>query len=310
MTKSAGIHHITAIARDARRNHAFYTDDLGLRMVKKSVNQDDPGTYHLYYADETGSPGTVLTFFPWAHVAAGRHGSGQAEEVAFAIPKASLGYWMERLGARGIAFEQPATRFGDKVLAFKDPDGLMLELVAVEGSGALPGWDGGGVPAEHAIRGFFGVSLWLDDPEPTAAILTEVFGFARAGEEDGRVRYLAQGDGIGRIVDLRRTEGFWKGRMGGGTIHHVAFRAEDDAEEFAMREALVARGLNITEQIDRFYFRSMYFREPGGVIFELATDKPGFAVDEAAEALGQRLTLPPWLEPQRAEIENVLPALD
>ncbi|RXF72951.1 ring-cleaving dioxygenase [Hansschlegelia zhihuaiae] len=302
-----GIHHVTAIAGDARRNLDFYVNVLGLRLVKKTVNFDDPGTYHFYYGDEAGQPGTILTFFPWTHVAPGRLGVGETQETSFRVPERSLGWWTERFVQKGVRHEAPVTRFGETALPFRDPDGMRLALVAVPGAEAEPGWAGGDVPAEHAIRGFHGVSLMLDKAERTAAILTDVFGFAEVGKEGNVTRLKADAE-TGGIVDLNEVGGFLPGRPGGGTVHHVAFRAADDASQAEMVEKLVANhGLVTTEQKDRDYFRSVYFREPGGVLFEIATDEPGFAVDEPAEALGQALKLPRLLEPHRDRIEAVLP---
>ncbi|TGD98203.1 ring-cleaving dioxygenase [Methylobacterium nonmethylotrophicum] len=305
---STGLHHVTAISGPARRNLDFYTRVLGLRLVKKTVNFDDPGTYHLYYGDAAGAPGTILTFFPWEHVAPGRVGIGQTEETAFRVPEGAIGYWTHRLVAAGIAFEAPAKVFGETVLPFRDPDGMRLALVGVAGAGAEPAWEGSEVPAEHAIRGFHGVTLMLRESAPTARVLTEVLGLAETGREGSLTRYAGTA-GLGAHVTLREVGGFLPGRAGGGSVHHVAFRAADDAAQEAMAERAGALGLQVTEQRDRNYFRSVYFREPGGVLFEIATDDPGFAADEPAAALGQALKLPGFLEPHRAEIERVLPAL-
>ncbi|MDX2203708.1 MAG: ring-cleaving dioxygenase [Hyphomicrobiaceae bacterium] len=304
-----GIHHVTAIAGHAARNLAFYTRDLGLRLVKKTVNFDDPGTYHFYFGDETGSPGSILTFFPWEHAAAGRNGVGQAQTTTFRVPAAAIGFWTQRLVEKGVAHEAPEKRFGESVLAFTDPDGMSLALVGVAGAEAEPGQAAGGIPAEHAIRGFHGVSLLLEDKGPTAAILTDVLGFRETGQ-DGTVTRYASGAAQGGVVDIREAKGFLKGRMGRGSVHHVAFRAADDAEQAEMARKLASlHGQHVTEQKDRNYFRSVYFREPGGVLFEIATDTPGFAVDEPQAALGGALKLPRFLEPRRAEIEAVLPSL-
>jgi glyoxalase family protein len=305
-----GIHHVTAIAGPARRNLDFYSRVLGLRLVKKTVNFDDPTTWHLYFGDAAGNPGTILTFFPWDHVAPGRLGVGETEVTAFRIPEAAIGYWTHRLVANGVAHEAPQKRFGETVLAFRDPDGMRLALVAVPGSESEPAWDNGEVPAEFAIRGFHGVTLLLAQTEATAAILSEVFGFAEVAREGNVVRLRAEGTQHGGIVDLHAAGGFLPARMGAGSVHHIAFRAGDDAEQARMVKLLAERfGLRTTEQKDRNYFRSVYFREPGGVLFEIATDEPGFAVDEPAEALGETLKLPAQYEARRSEIEAVLPAL-
>ncbi len=312
MTRHAtGIHHITAVAADAQRNVDFYVRTLGLRLVKRSVNQDDSTTYHLYYGDETGGPGTILTFFPWQGLRRGRIGTGQAAATAFAIPPASLGWWVERLVSQGIPFRGPERRFDEQVLPFADPDGLALELVTDPDVAGLPGWGGSGVPAEHAIRGFFGTTLWVEEAAPTAAVLTRVLGFRKEREEGTLTRYRAAGDGRpGTVADVRVTQGFPRGLAGAGTVHHVAFRAADDAAEEAMRRGVIAAGLHPTAVVERFYFRSVYFHEPGGVLFELATDAPGFTVDEPLDRLGAGIKLPPWLEDQRAAIEAALPPLE
>jgi len=305
-----GIHHVTAIAGPARRNLDFYTRVLGLRLVKKTVNFDDPGTYHLYYGDETGQPGTILTFFPWEHVAPGRVGIGQTQETAFRVPLGSIDYWTQRFIENGVVHQAPVKRFGETVLAFADPDGMSLALVGVAGAENEPAWTGAGVPAEHAIRGFHSITLLLRDAAPTGALLTDVFGFAEAGREGALVRFQTEG-GAGSIVQIRAVGDFLPGRQGGGSVHHVAFRAADDAAEFAMRQKLAGNhGIHTTEQVDRNYFRSLYFREPGGVLFEIATDIPGFAADEPTASLGQALKLPAQYELRRKEIEAVLPSLE
>jgi glyoxalase family protein len=306
-----GIHHVTAISGPARRNLAFYTEVLGLRLVKKTVNFDDPGTYHFYFGDAAGSPGTILTFFPWEHAAPGRLGIGQTQETVFRVPEGALGWWTHRFVEKGVPHDTIEKRFGESVLSFRDPDGMRLALACVPGSGTEPAWEGGDVPAEHAIRGFHGVSLLLETGEATGAILTDVFGFAPEATEGSVTRYRVAGNPVGGIVDIRAAGGFLSGREGAGSVHHIAFRAADDAAQAAMVERLRARhGQRVTEQRDRNYFRSVYFREPGGVLFEIATDVPGFAVDEPAETLGEALKLPPQYEAQRARIEAVLPALD
>ncbi len=302
-----GIHHVTAIAGDARRNLDFYTRTLGLRLVKKTVNFDDPGAYHLYYGDAAGTPGSILTFFPWAQAAAGRAGVGELQETMFRIPRSSIGYWTVRLMAHGV---ERTERFGEPVLVFRDPDGMHVALVGVPGVEAEPAWDNGEIPAEHAVRGFHGVSLMLDDSARTGAVLSGVFGFAAVEREGDTTRFRVDGTALGGIVDLRSVGGFLPARLGRGSVHHLAFRAPDDAAQAAM-VAVLARdhGIYTTEQKDRDYFRSVYFREPGGVLFEIATDIPGFAVDEDPSSLGTSLKLPRFLQPHRSEIEAVLPAL-
>ncbi|RVT92245.1 ring-cleaving dioxygenase [Rhodovarius crocodyli] len=302
-----GIHHVTAIAGKARQNLDFYTRTLGLRLVKKTVNFDDPGAYHFYYGDEAGSPGTILTFFPWEHAAPGRAGVGELQETVFRIPQASIGYWTQRLVNQGVERE---TRFGETRLTFRDPDGMRLALLGIAGIEAEPAWAGSEVPVEHAIRGFHSVSLMLEKTEATGAILTDVFGFQETGREGDTTRYAVPGTTLGGVVDLRAVGGFLPARLGRGSVHHLAFRAADDAEEMEMARKLLANhGLRTTEQKDRDYFRSVYFREPGHVLFEIATDIPGFAVDEPAGSLGGALKLPAFLEGHRAAIEAALPDL-
>ncbi len=302
-----GIHHVTAISGPARRNVDFYTRVLGLRLVKKTVNFDDPSTYHLYYGDEAGRPGTIITFFPWEHVAPGRLGVGETSETAFRVPRGAIGYWTHRFVAERVEHDNPTKLFGETVLPFRDPDGMRLALVATDTAEDETAWTGSDVPAEHAIRGFHSVTLLLREAGATGAILTDVFGFTE-GERDGSTVRFAAGAREGGIVQIREVGDFLRGRQGGGTVHHVAFRAADDAAERAMVEKLARiHGIETTEQRDRNYFRSVYFREPGGVLFEIATDIPGFAVDEPAETLGQALKLPAGLEGRRAEIEAVLP---
>ena len=305
-----GIHHVTAIAGRPNQNFEFYTRTLGLRFVKRTVNFDDPGTYHFYYGDEAGSPGSILTFFPWEHAGAGRGGVGLTQATAFRVPEGSIGFWTQRLVAAGAKHEAPIKRFGECVLEFSDPDGMGLALVGVPAAENEPGWTTGDIPAEHAIRGFHGVTLMLDSVEPTAAILTGVLGFKEVGRVRPYVRFKSEGT-IGTIVDIREAKGFLPGRMGRGSVHHVAFRAKDDAEQAEIAKKLRAEhGLIATEQRDRNYFRSIYFREPGGILFEIATDAPGFTVDEPLASLGTALKLPRFLEAQRSKIEAVLPALE
>jgi glyoxalase family protein len=307
----SGIHHVTAIASDPQRNMDFYAGTLGLRLVKLTVNFDDPGTYHLYYGDGVGRPGTIMTFFPWPGAPRGTVGLGQVGVTAFAVPTESLGFWRQRLEAHGVKTRGPAGRFGEQVLEFDDPDGLPLELVA-GGSDARPGWDAGPVKVEHAIRGFHSVALAERPPrdasERTLALLGASMDFRLVAESGDRLRY-AMGDGSpGALVDVLLTA-VPQGRGAAGTVHHVAWRTPDDAHQAAWRERIAAAGLDITPVRDRQYFRSVYFREPGGVLFEIATDPPGFATDESPEHLGERLRLPPWLEPKRATIERSLPPL-
>ncbi|WP_157016789.1 ring-cleaving dioxygenase [Mesorhizobium xinjiangense] len=305
-----GIHHVTAIAGSPNANLKFYTRGLGLRLVKKTVNFDDPGTYHFYFGDERGSPGTILTFFPWEHAAPGHNGVGLTQTTAFRVPLESFEFWVRRLNELGVKHDAPVERFGDKVLTFRDPDGMSLALVGVAGAEAEDSWSNGPIVAEHAIRGFHGVTLKLEEAAPTGAILTDVLGFENRGHDEGHVRFKAQST-IGGIVDIHVARENLAGRMGRGSVHHVAFRAKDDAEQRQMVKKLVVdHRLAATEQKDRNYFRSVYFREPGGILFEIATDEPGFAVDEPLEKLGTDLKLPAFLEPRRKELEEVLPHLE
>lgn len=307
----SGIHHITAIAGDASRNLDFYTRVLGLRLVKKTVNFDDPGTYHLYFGDESGTPGTILTFFPWAHASKGRNGVGQAQTTMFRIPETAIGYWTHRFVEKGVPHEAIEKRFGQPVLQFTDPDGMSLALVGVAGADDETAWTGGDVPAESAIRGFHGIRLLLEDVNRTGAILTDVLGFTEVGSEGNVTQFVAKGTNTGSVVEIHEAKGFLAARMGRGSVHHVAFRAASDEEQAEMRKKLVENHrIHATEQMDRNYFRSIYFREPGGVIFEIATDQPGFAVDEPVATLGQALKLPAFLEGQRKEIEAVLQPLE
>ena len=302
-----GVHHVTAISGAPQRNADFYAGTLGLRLVKKTVNFDDPETYHLYYGDGAGSPGTIMTFFPWAHAPRGRIGAGQLIVTSFSIPATSLGYWTERLVEKGVRFERPRDRFGETVLTFEDPDGLRTELVAAEDGRA--GWAEGPAPAEHSVRGFHHVALAVEVPDLTAQLMTEHLGFRQVAETEGRVRFTAGEGGPGNLVDVLGAAGFPRGSMGVGTVHHVAFRVPNEDAQLAVREEVAALGYNVTPVLDRNYFRSIYFREPGGVLFEIATDPPGFAADEDPEHLGETLKLPPWLEKNREQIEAALPPL-
>ncbi len=305
--KTYGIHHITALASDPVRNFDFYTKTLGLRLVKKSINQDDPSTYHFFFGNRSGEPGTGMTFFPHPDIAQGQAGTGQAVEVTYAIPKSALSFWVNRFHELNINYEGPETRFGDSVIRVRDPDGLMIELIAVDNPYDGDIWATDDVPHDVAIRGFHSVSLWVENIDKTAAILTDYFGFKKIGTEGNRHRYTTAQDGIGQIVDIRDTSGFPRGRPGAGTIHHVAFRAGSDEHELEMRDALLKAGMNITPVIDRYYFHSVYFREPNHILFEIATDQPGFTVDEILGDLGGKLQLPPKFEAHRAEIEANLP---
>ncbi len=304
--KFAGIHHVTAIVEDPQENVDFYAGVLGLRLVKRTVNFDDPGSYHLYYGDAAGNPGTIMTFFSWPGVPRGRIGTGQVSVTSFAVPQDSLGYWVERLLQHGVRFEQPVRRFDETVLTISDPDGLAVEFVARGGTVGGEIWERSPVPPEYAIRGIPGVTLSERSGEVAENVLTNLLGFEKVEERDGRTRYLSAGSG-GSFADVLALPGGAAGQTAVGTVHHVAWRAPNDETQEAWREELEARGLHVTPVLDRNYFRSIYFREPGGVLFEIATDPPGFAVDEDPDQLGESLKLPPWLEKDRERIEEVLP---
>ena len=311
MSGTRGFHHITAIAGPAQENLDFYSGVLGMKLVKKSVNQDDPGTYHLFYADAEGRPGTDLTFFPWSQTAPSRAGHGLAMEVSLAVPKDSLAWWAGRLERYGAEVGERESRFGDETLALRDPHGLRVALVASQSASRRPftPWEDGPIAVEHQIRGLDAARLWLRDLTPTEALLAGPMGLARHGEERGWVRWGAGDGGSGARIDLAERKDTPRGMWGTGAVHHIAWRVDDDAHELALRAAVGEAGPHPTPVIDRFWFKSVYFKEPGGVLFELATDGPGFAVDEAPERLGESLVLPPWLEPNRSEIEDALPVL-
>lgn len=308
MFHTTGLHHLTAIASNPQRNLDFYAGTLGLRFVKQTVNFDDPGTYHLYYGDATGRPGSILTFFPWPGARRGRVGVGQVAETQLAIPTSALAFWIQRLTEHQIAFEGSTRRFTtESVLSFTDHDGLPLALVATDAAFAQSGWDGGvGVPDAMSIRGMHAVTLWVRNLPDTAAVLREALGMQQTRVHEDITRFAVDGGAPGAMVDVREMRTGAGGSGGAGTVHHVAFRAADDDIEFGLRAQVTAAGLPITAQIDRTYFRSMYFREPGQVLFELATDAPGFAIDERADALGEILQLPPQHEHMRAALRDRL----
>jgi glyoxalase family protein len=303
-----GLHHVTAIASDPQRNLDFYTEVLGLRFVKRTVNFDDPGTYHLYFGDDAGAPGTILTFFPWPRAVRGTVGAGEVAQTAFSVPLESLGYWEARLLDHGVPVERTGKRFDEEVLAFADPDGMKLEIAGHADSGAAHPSRFADVPQGHAIRGFFGVTLLEQDAENTANFLT-ILGFHKIAEEGNRLRFAADGSALGNHIDLVIDARVGPGRTGAGSVHHIAFRAADDATQLEWRK-VIGEYANVTPVMDRTYFHSIYFREPGGVLFELATDPPGFALDEPIESLGEELRIPEWLEPKRAWLEQRLPALE
>jgi len=299
--RSAGIHHITAIAGDPQANLDFYTETLGLRFVKRTVNFDDPGSYHFYFGDNIGSPGTIITFFPWPGARRGTRGSGQVTSVSFAIPRNSIAFWKERLRANHVVAEEISDRFGNKALRFLDPDGLMLELME---SPVIPNEGRMG----HSVHGFAAPTLEVRHLERTERLLIEILGFEFLGEENNRRRLRGSGSNTAAEVDLVSADiGF--GLVAVGSVHHIAFRVVNDEEQLRVRERLVERGLNVTPVIDRQYFHSIYFREPNGILFEVATDGPGFLIDESADQLGESLKLPPIYESARSEIERVLPAI-
>lgn len=305
-----GIHHVTAIAGSALRNLDFYTRVLGLRFVKKTVNFDDPTTYHFYFGNETGDPGTILTFFPWENVTQGRRGTGQATETAFSVPTGSFDFWIDRFEQENVIYNKPAQRFNEQYLTFLDPDGLKLELVIPEKEDNRKGYTTHAIQEVYAIKGFHGVTLSLEKYEHTAHVLEEVLGYKQTQQHVNRFRFETDAVESAAIVDLVNVPGEKRGLVAGGSVHHVAFRVSSEEEQLYFQEKIADLGLHITPQIDRDYFKSIYFREPGGVLFEIATDPPGFMVDEPLEALGSSLKLPKMYEPRREEIERVLPKLE
>jgi len=304
-----GVHHVTAIAGDPARNAAFYVETLGLRMVKRTVNHDDTGTYHFYFGDGAGTPGTTITFFPWTDDGRqGEFGAGQTRATAYLIDPGSVDYWADRLTDRDVAVER-SERFGERVLSFTDPDGIDLELIGADAPTDAVPWTDSPVPERHQLRGFYSVTLAVADIEPTERMLTDVLGYELADSEDGRRRYRSASGGPGSVVDLVETD-TERGWMGVGTVHHVAFEAASVEEEQQWLDAFEEHGLGSSEIIDRKYFTSIYVREPGGVLFEFATPSPGFTADEDRDELGSRLALPEWLEADRDEIEARLPAFE
>jgi glyoxalase family protein len=301
---TSGLHHVTAIAGDPQRNLDFYAGVLGLRLVKRTVNFDDPGTYHFYYGDRTGRPGTLLTFFPWPGARPGRLGVGQATMTSFSVPRSALGYWEDRLGEHGITGLARRERFGAETLRFADPDGLGLQLVADPEEAGDP-WSSGAIPGSAAIRRLHGMAAELRTSDATAALLQEVLGMRAAGDDGGVRRFKS--DSGGGVIDLVPNIGGPVGSMGAGSVHHIAWRAADEVNQAHLRGAVIDFGLGVTPVVDRQYFRSIYFREPGGVLFEVATDQPGFLIDEPEATLGETLKLPPQYEAARDRIEADLP---
>lgn len=304
-----GLHHITAIAGDAQRNYDFYTKTLGLRLVKKTVNFDDPQTYHFYFGNEIGTPGTIITFFPWQGVRQGRNGAGMATDIGYSVPEGSLEFWKERFEKQNVKHDDINEKFGEKHLPFQDPDGLRLNLTEAKHKDERKGWESAEVKAGMAIKGFHTVTLTLNNIKATAAILTDVFGYKQVEQEGNLYRYQTPAVETAALVDLLESPGAGAGLNAGGTNHHVAFRVKDEEVQSAFRDKILERGLNITEKINRDYFFSLYFREPGGVLFEIATDNPGFATDETVDRLGSELKLPKQYEGFREQIETALPEI-
>ncbi|QHT71629.1 ring-cleaving dioxygenase [Rhodocytophaga rosea] len=304
--KILGLHHITAIAGNAKRNFDFYTKVLGLRFIKKTVNFDDPHTYHFYFGDEKGSAGTILTFFPWEGITPGRRGTRMATEIGYSVPENSFDFWVKRFEANNVTYNKPSEKFGEPYLTFLDPDGLKLELIASKTGDKRMPWETAEVKGEVATRGFHNVTLTLQNMKATADILTDIFGYKLIDQQVNRFRFATDAVESAAIIDIVEVPGEKQGMQAGGTVHHVAFRVKDDAAQMKFRQLILSKGHQITPQIDRNYFHSLYFREPGGVLFEIATDNPGFMVDESLEELGTNLKLPAQYESMRAEIENHL----
>jgi glyoxalase family protein len=310
MTKEIlGIHHITAIAGHPQANIDFYVGLLGLRLIKLTVNFDDPGTYHLYYGDGVGHPGTILTFFPWPAAPHGRHGTGQVTQTAFAIPAAAIDYWKDRLTRHKVAVQGPFERFGEEVISFPDPDGMVVELVSAARVNGERAYQAGPVPLPYAIHGFHSATLSEEGYQKTAALLTDVMGFELVRQEGNRFRYAIGSGDPGAIVDVICAPEERRGSVLVGTVHHIAWRTPDDTQQREWLAEIARLGYNASPVMDRKYFHSIYFREPGGILFEIATDPPGFSVDESMDELGSKLVLPPWLELSRAQLEAVLPPL-
>ncbi|MBC7725103.1 MAG: VOC family protein [Burkholderiaceae bacterium] len=303
---TSGLHHVTAIAGEPQRNIDFYVRGLGLRLVKKTVNFDDPGTYHLYYGDEAGRPGSLLTFFPWTGIRQGVVGTGQSTSTAFSVPQGSLGWWKDHFAAIGVESTLSRTTPDEDRLSVRDPDGLSIELVASSATDPRDPWDSALVPAEHAVRGQHSSVLTVADPERTIGLLVNDLGLRIVGEHGDRTRLAAGAGGAGALIDVIAASGGPQGLGAGGTVHHIAFRVEDQATQELWRQELTSRGHQVTAILDRQYFTSIYFREPGGVLLEIATDTPGFDIDEPLLELGRSLKLPPWFEPSREAIENAV----
>jgi len=304
-----GLHHITAIAGNAQQNFDFYTRILGLRLVKKTVNFDDPGTYHLYYGDESGAAGTILTFFPWEGIGQGTEGIGMATEIGYAVPEGSLDFWLERFRENKVVTGEITQRFGETILPFKDPDGLSLSLIIPKKADGRTPWETEGVKKETATRGFHSTTLSLQKIDETAKVLTDIFGYSLVSQEGNRYRFITDTVETASIVDILELPDGTRGRNAAGTNHHVAFRVKDEAAQMEFREKILSKNLQITPKIDRDYFFSLYFREPGGVLFEIATENPGFTADEPLNELGTHLMLPHQHAHLRDDLEKLLPKL-
>lgn len=302
-----GIHHITTISSNPQKSYDFYVNVLGLRMVKKTVNFDAPDVYHLYFADEKGNPGTLMTLFPFPDAGTGMRGVGQVTKIMFSIPMGSISYWIDRFIEKGVKYEGPKEHFGNKVITFYDFDGLQLELVMNDKDKNLDTYKEI-VPEEFAVKGFFGAELSVGNLKPTEQVLTEIFNFKKIKEEEFHTRYESNSS-IGSVVDIFEMKGWPEGIQSAGTVHHIAFRATDDENELDLREKVLKMGLSPTDVIDRKYFHSVYFREPGGILFEIATDPPGMNVDEDLSELGEHLMLPEMYENRRDYIETILPPI-
>lgn len=294
------------MASDPQVNYDFYTPTLGMRFIKKTVNFDAPDVYHLYYGDEIGSPGTILTFFPFPDARRGKRGTGEINIVSFSVPSTSLQYWMNRLAEHAIDFNGPKNKFGHDYISLLDPDGMKIEIVADKNADSIMGWFNGEIPADHSIRKFFGSTLYLRDSKLTEELLTEVMGAKLIASEVNARRYsLGKNESLA-FIDIIEDASFPRGLSGAGTVHHIAWRTANDEEQLNWREKIFKHGLYPTEVVDRNYFHSIYFREPGGILFEIATDPPGFMIDESFENLGTTLKLPAWHEPKRKLIEQIL----
>jgi glyoxalase family protein len=305
-----GIHHITALASNPQSNVDFYVDVLGLRLVKRTVNFDAPDVYHLYYGDESGQPGTVLTFFPFPDATRGKRGTGEISALAFEAPESSMDFWIGRLSKNDIHIDGPEMRFNNHVLGFQDPDGMRVELVFTKPRSEYHQWLNSPVPREYAIGRLHGATLTLGRREETDRFLQKTLGFALLGQSGRRFRYVVGEPSNEAAIDIVVNPELPFARQSAGSVHHIAWRVADSASQVEWRKNLIDAGIYTTEVLDRNYFQSIYFREPGGVLFEITTDSPGFTVDEPIEELGSQLKLPAWLEPDRSKLERILPPLE